>query len=233
MTTTAFSLKSGLKALGATFDKERVSGLILHRVPKWVQGEELMSVFLPNLCIIGDSREQNKWVESACAYYGIKFRWVTASDEGCLKEGDYTFEVELDGFKRNYGGVVAYERKGSCNELWNNLTADRERIRREFNRFVEKGYAKVVMLLEFGDKLTDLIDMRFSYRGHDGRIVEKNTRNVLYSAIQSWRQPNNKNFTVIQANKREDLFWQWVQDMYYYFRNEINNEVRNLYAERN
>ena len=112
--------------------------------------------------------------------------------------------------------------------MWNNLTTDRERICREFNRFRDKKYDKVVLLLEFGEKLTDLIDMRFSFRAHDGRIVEKNTKNVLYSALQSWRQPNSKNFTIIQSNTHKSLFWQWIEDIYYYFRNDVNNRAKEI-----
>lgn len=226
MTTSTFSLRRGLKILGAAFDNGRK--IRYERIPEWVQGEELLMTFLPYVCIIGDSREQNKWVEKACEYYGIGFRWVSASDEGCLKEGDYTFEYTAGDVRLDYTGKVAYERKGSCNELWNNLTADRERICREFNRFRDKKYDKVVLLLEFGEKLTDLIDMRFSFRAHDGRIVEKNTRNVLYSALQSWRQPNSKNFTIIQSNTHESLFWQWIEDIYYYFRNDVNNRAKEI-----
>lgn len=226
MTTNTFSLRRGLKVLGATFVNGRK--LRYEKIPEWVQGEELLMTFLPYVEIIGDSREQNKWVEKACEYYGIAFRWVSANDIGCLKEGDYTFAYKAGDFERNYTGIVAYERKGSCNELWNNLTADRDRICREFNRFREKNYEKVVLLLEFGEKLTDLIDMHFSFRAHDGHIVEKSTRNVLYSAIQAWRQPNGKNFTIIQSNSHQDLFWQWMQDIYYYFRNDINNRAKEI-----
>ena len=45
-------------------------------IPKWVRGADFLNIFLPHLKIIGDSREQDKWVEKACAYYGIAFEWV-------------------------------------------------------------------------------------------------------------------------------------------------------------
>ena len=66
MTTSTFSLRRGLKILGAAFDNGRK--IRYERIPEWVQGEELLMTFLPYVCIIGDSREQNKWVEKACEY---------------------------------------------------------------------------------------------------------------------------------------------------------------------
>ena len=31
-------------------------------IPSWVQGEDFLKLFLPYLKIIGDSREQDKWI---------------------------------------------------------------------------------------------------------------------------------------------------------------------------
>lgn len=204
-------------------------------IPKWVRGSDFLNIFLPHLKIIGDSREQDKWVEKACAYYGIAFEWAkkdTKSGTENLKEGDYSFKIEFANRIFDYVGVVAYERKGSISEFYgnctgqnkNNGTSDRERITRELNRFVEKQYKKVVLMLQFGEKLTDLIDMDFSYRGADGEIVNKNTYYTVYSAIMSWKQPNNKDFDIIQSNSRQRLFWLFLQDCYYYFRNDIREE---------
>ena len=45
-------------------------------IPNWVQSNDFLKLFLPYLKIIGDSREQDKWVEEACKYYGIAFEWA-------------------------------------------------------------------------------------------------------------------------------------------------------------
>ena len=204
-------------------------------IPNWVQGVDFLVQFLPYLRVIGDSREQDKWVETACKYYGISFEWAIKDEKAKtenLKEGDYTFEVVFNNKTYNYVGQVAYERKGSISEFFNNCTgynkttkrSDRDRIKREFTRFQDKQYKKVVLMLEFGEKLTDLIDLKFQYRGEGGKLQTKNTFHTLFSSVMSWRQPNNKDFDVIQSNSHERLFWLFLLDCYYYFRNEIRQE---------
>ena len=200
-------------------------------IPNWVQGEDFLKLFLPYLKIIGDSREQDKWVQNACEYYGIDFEWAKkdkkANTEN-LKEGDYTFKVIFGEKEFDFVGKVAYERKGSIAEFYGNCTgkgsSDRERIKREFDRFAEKNYDKVVLMLEFGEKLTDLIGLQFEFRGEKGVLQVKNTFHTIYSAVMSWKQPNNKNFDIIQSNSHKKLFWLFLQDCYYYFRNELRQE---------
>lgn len=213
-------------------------------IPSWVQGEDFLKRFLPYLKIVGDSREQDKWIEQACKGYGISFEWAKKDKQDKtenLKEGDYTFQVIFGNKTYSYIGEVAYERKGRVSEFFNNCTgynkknqtSDRERIKREFNRFAEKGYRKVVLMLEFGETLTDLIDMKFEFP-NKGRIETKNTYYTMYSAVMSWKQPNNKNFDIIQSFSRKRLFWLFLQDCYYYFRNELRNECleKNLIEEK-
>lgn len=204
-------------------------------IPNWVKGNDFLKLFLPYLKIIGDSREQDKWIEDACRYYGIAFEWAKKDKKAKtenLKEGDYTFKVIFKEREFDYVGKVAYERKGSIAEFYGNCTgqkkttgaSDRDRIQREFDRFNEKNYDKVVLMLEFGEQLTDLIGLNFEFRGEKGRLQVKNTYYTIYSAVMSWKQPNNKNFDVIQSNSHKKLFWLFVQDCYYYFRNEIRRE---------
>lgn len=213
-------------------------------IPSWVQGKDFFKHFLPYLKIIGDSREQDRWIEQGCKGYGIAFEWAKKDKKDKtenLKEGDYTFEVLFDNKQYSYVGEVAYERKGRVSEFFGNCTgynkqtqsSDRDRIKREFNRFNDKGYKKVVLMLEFGEKLTDLIDMRFEYPVK-GKLEVKNTFYTMYSAVMSWKQPNNKHFEVIQSGSRKRLFWLFLQDCYYYFRNEIRNECieKNLIEEK-
>lgn len=216
-------------------DKQLNTDIHYDLIPNWVQGNDFLTLFLPYLKIIGDSREQDKWIESACNYYGIAFEWAKkdkkANTEN-LKEGDYTFKVIFGEREFDYIGKVAYERKGSIAEFYNNCTgyqkakgtSDRERIKREFDRFTEKNYDKVVLMLEFGEKITDLIGLNFEFRGEKGKLQVKNTYHTIYSAVMSWKQPNNKDFDIIQSNSHNKLFWLFLQDCYYYFRNEIRKE---------
>lgn len=196
-------------------------------IPDWVQGTDFLQLFLPYLKIIGDSREQDKWIEEACHYYQIAFEWAKKDKkEGTenLKEGDYSFQMLFGNREFDFVGKVAYERKGSVSEFYGNCTADRDRIKREFDRFATKRYNKVVLMLEFGEKLTDLIGLKFDFRGTHGQMVTKDVHHTLYATVMSWKQPNNKNFDVIQSNSHKQLFWLFLQDCYYYFKNEIRQE---------
>lgn len=229
-----FSYEVGINQL--KLGKEtKLNNICYNLVPSWVKGEDFLTLFLPYLEIVGDSREQDKWIESACKYYGISFVWAKKDKKEStenLKEGDYTFRVKFGNKTFDYTGRVAYERKGSIAEFYNNCTgydkvkktSDRDRIKREFNRFEEKEYEKVVLMLEFGEKLTDLIGLEFAYRGKGGVLERKNTFYTLYSAVMSWKQPNNKHFEIIQSANHIRLFWLFLQDCYYYFRNEIRKE---------
>lgn len=233
-----FNLQKSLKILG--YNK----GLILNenlntdKIPSWVKGNDFFGLFLPHLIIIGDSREQDNWIEKACAYYGIKYKRAEKDKHAHLenlKEGDYSFGLIFGEEIINYVGKVAYERKGSVSELYNNCTgynketqrSDRERIKKEFDRFNTKQYRKVVLMLEFGEKILDLIDMTFSYYAKNGELQIKSVGNTIYSTIMSWSQPNNKNFDIIQSNSHVTLFWIMLQDMFYFWRNDIKNLIQN------
>lgn len=230
-----FDYEVGINQLKLGKDKKLNTEIRYDLIPSWVQGSDFLKLFLPYLKVIGDSREQDKWIESACNYYGIAFEWAKkdkkANTEN-LKEGDYTFKVIFGEREFDYVGKVAYERKGSIAEFYGNCTgqkkskgtSDRDRIKREFSRFSEKNYNKVVLMLEFGEKLTDLINLKFEFRGEKGKLQVKNTYHTIYSAVMSWKQPNNKDFDVIQSNSHNKLFWLFIQDCYYYFRNEIRQE---------
>lgn len=203
-------------------------------IPQWVGGGDFVNLYLPYLCVIGDSREQDRWIESACKMYGIAYKEAVKTKDGNenLKEGDYTFEVVFENKTYSYIGKVAYERKGSISEFYNNCTgynkekgtSDRDRIKAEFDRFNKKGYDKVVLMLQFGECLTDLIGLTFEYRGAGGELISKSTNRTLFSSVMSWRQPNNKNFDILQSDNRKKLFWLFLQDTYYYFRNELKKE---------
>ena len=208
------------------------------KIPRWANTEDFVKLFLPYLQIVGDSREQDNWIEKACDYYGISFvKAQKGKQSENLKEGDYTFRVIFGNRTFDYVGIVAFVRKGSICELYNNCIGkdgkERERIQRELNRFIDKHYRKVVLLLEFGENLTDLIGITFQFRSKGGRIETKDVKNVVYSAIMSWRQPNNKNFDVLQSHNRIKLFWLFLQDCYYFFRGEIRKEcqLQNLIEE--
>ena len=87
--------------------------------------------FLKNVTIICDTREQkNSHILSRLDEMGIAYKHES------LDFGDYSFVVAekvKDGTKtRNFTQSCLIERKANVNELYGNLTIDRERIEKEF-----------------------------------------------------------------------------------------------------
>ena len=225
------AIKTLLKRLGVK--KQAIEGGNKNAsCPVEYYGEEFIECFLNHLTIVGDSREQNDWIEKACEYYHINFEKAVKDKKAGtenLKEGDYTYRVDFDDVVFDYRGVVAYERKGSLSEIYNNLkNGDRDRIEREFERFIDKGYKKVVMVLEFGENLDDLLYGKFEFIDHYGEHQEKNANKLVYSSLMSWKQPNRYGFEIYQSTNHLRIFWWIITDMFYYFRNEVKNKAKEL-----
>ena len=221
--------KSQLKKAGLS-KQDIEQGISQTTCPEEYETEDFVECFLNHLRIIGDSREQNDWIEKACAYYHIAFEKAIKDKKAGtenLKEGDYTYQVQFGEKVFDYRGVVAYERKGSLSEIYNNLkSGDRERIEREFERFKDKGYKKVVMLLEYGKNASDLLNGRFNFVDHNGFYQERNVHKLVFTSLMAWKQPNAFNFELYQNEHHLQTFWWMITDMYYYFRNEIRNEIK-------
>lgn len=206
----------------------------------WVRGKDFTTLFLPFLKLKIDSREQDDWVEMLCDYFHIA-KEIAVKDKKAktenLKEGDITFIVQFGDKVYDYTNVVAYERKGSASEFCNNVMNDRERLEREFERQLDKGYRKFVLMLEIGDCLADLINYKFGFYNTDGKFEEKSCGQTVFATVSSWAQPNKYAFDVIQVdtqNKtklqqafaRVKLFWLMLYDMYYFFKQEIRLEAQ-------
>lgn len=217
------------------------------RIPKWVQGKDLINSFLPYLCVCYDSREQNLWVADACSYYGIKtirMKKDKKQETENLKEGDLTFRVEFGNKTYDYAGVVSYERKSKPTEIYANITQKRETFEKEIFRQKDKNYKKFVILMEMGNCLLDLINYKYSYYKHTGEYVRGDFGNTVFNTIMSWR--NRYKVEVLQVDTqnmrkgqrfeaRTKLFWLMIIDMFFFFRQELRMECidKNLIEEIN
>lgn len=211
----------------------------------WVKGRDFLNLFLPYLKIKIDSREQDDWVEKVAKYFNIQTE-IAVKDKKAktenLKEGDITFCVQYGDKCYDYTNVVAYERKGSASEFCNNVMNERDRLEREFERQLSKGYRKFVLMLEIGNKLDDLIDYKFYFYNRNGELEERSCGQTVFATVSSWTQPNKYSFQVIQCDTqrktkheqslaRMKLFWLMLYDMYYFFRQEIRLEAQALIDE--
>lgn len=222
-----FNYSTAINQLGLDKTQPINTNIRYDKIPTFVQGSDFLHLFLPFLTIYGDSREQDNWLFNYLNAYGIKtIRCVKNKKEKTenLKEGDYTFAVTFGDKIYDYTGVCTYERKGSVSEFYGNAQKGRKRVKKEFDRCNVKGYDKIVLMLQFGDKLTDLINLKFQYYSKNGKPVVIDTGYTLYSTVLSWCQPNNNDFRIIQSNDKNTLMWLMLQDMYYYFRQEIRLE---------
>ena len=109
-----FSYEVAVNQLKLGKEKKLNENIRYDLIPNWVQGNDFLKLFLPYLKVIGDSREQDKWIESACQYYGIAFEWAKKDKKAKtenLKEGDYTFKVIFGESEFDFVGVVAKKGK--------------------------------------------------------------------------------------------------------------------------
>lgn len=208
----------------------------------WASTNDFVKLFLPFLKIKIDSREQDKWFENACAYFGITTELAKKDKKKHtenLKEGDITFCVCYGNKTYDYTNIVAYERKGSANEFLNNVIWHRERLEREFERKVAKSYKKFVLVLETGFNLLDMVNYKFYFYNKDGTLEEKSCKDAVFSTLLSWIQPNKYAFDIIQYDTqkrsktqkmyaRNTLFWLILCDMFYFFRQEIRKEAEQI-----
>lgn len=228
------TLNKALIGIGLSKPKRvSLNNFLKLKLPSFCNTKDFKDLFLPHLIIIGDSREKDNWIERKCEEVGIYFlkaKKDTKSGKENLKEGDYTFMLI---FNSNIFGIfnyinrVAYERKATAGELYNNCQSEREAFENEFDRFVDKKYEKRVLLLEFGKSLIDLYNFKHEFVTNKGKKSISVGKTIL-STIMSWKQPNNKHFEIIQNNDRNLLFWQMLYDMFYFWR----NEVKNLYIKK-
>ena len=71
-----FDYEVAINQLKLGKDKKLNTDIQYDLIPNWVSSQDFLQLFLPYLKIIGDSREQDKWIEEACNYYGIAFEWA-------------------------------------------------------------------------------------------------------------------------------------------------------------
>lgn len=218
------------------FDKKTiVNNLNYDKFPSWAQGKDFLELFLPYVTIFIDSREQDPYIQKACEFYGIKYI-VAKKDKSTggenLKEGDISFKVSFGQSEMDYRGICVWERKGSANEWYDNIMGDRDRLNREMQRQIDKGYKKFVLMLEIGDCLLDLIDYKFYYYDRNGERVNRTLGMHAFSTVNSWRQSNRFDLEILQVDTqkgtkdekfkaRAKLFFLMLYDMFYFFRNEI------------
>ena len=164
--------------------------------------------FVKKIKILIDSREQkNDHITAALSQLGIMFETQK------LDYGDYSFTAEGKDFSHS----CVIERKGKIDELYGNVTTDRERIEKELDT-INRNAVQCTLLLEGCKGWDHLKTFEISADGaqRQGRKV-RNIGATVYSTLQSWRCGNRYRFYVEFVWEREKsalkilelFFWYW------------------------
>lgn len=164
--------------------------------------------FVKKIKILIDSREQrNEHITAALSQLGIMYETQK------LDYGDYSFTAEGKDFSHS----CVIERKGKIDELYGNVTTDRERIEKELDT-INRNAVQCTLLLEGCKGWDHLKAFEISADGaqRQGRKV-RNIGATVYSTLQSWRCGNRYRFDVEFVWEREKsalkilelFFWYW------------------------
>lgn len=166
--------------------------------------------FMKKVTVLVDTREQkNDHITSELKKYGIMF------ESRKLDYGDYSFIIDGRDFSRS----CVVERKANINELYGNVTNDRERIEKELDT-ISKNAVQCTLILEGCKGWEHLKEFELSKDG-----AEKQKRKVLnigatvYTTLQAWRQGNRYSFDVEFLPDEQKTAGKMLELFYWYYHN--------------
>ncbi len=142
--------------------------------------------FMKKVNIIIDTREQkNEHIVTALDKMGIMH------ESRKLDYGDYSFQI--DG--KDFSGICVVERKANVNEIYCNVSADRERIEKELDT-ASKNANQLTFLIENVQDWNDLklFTLSGNDMGNDRKV--KNIGETCYGTLQAWKCGNRYDFSV-------------------------------------
>jgi hypothetical protein len=166
--------------------------------------------FLKKVTILIDSREQvNEHITAAFSQLGIMF------ETRKLDYGDYSFTAEGKDFSHS----CVIERKAKIDELYGNVTNDRERIEKELDT-ISRNAVQCTLILENCKDWDYLKEFQISEAGAEtqGRKV-RNIGATVYSALQAWRCGNRYRFDVEFVMERKNTALKMLELFYYFWHN--------------
>lgn len=166
--------------------------------------------FKKKVTIIIDTREQkNEHITSVLNEHNIMF------ESQKLDYGDYSFKIDGKDFSRS----CVIERKANVNEVYGNISADRDRIEKELDT-ISKNANQCTFLIE---NCSDWESLKaFELTANDMRNNNRKVKNIgatCHSTLQSWRCGNRYNFTVefVQDNTKSAL--KMLEIFFWYYHN--------------
>ena len=162
------------------------------------------------MCIICDSREQkNEHIISQLDKLGVNN--ITQK----LAYGDYSFKIGDYDFSLLY----TVERKANIDELWKNVTTDRERFEAEIHKMSVISHAATLIIENCKDREYlrgyCLSDKQMAAQNRKVREVGK----IIDSTLQSWQAPNRYGLSIHYADVPSQTAPLLLSLFYYYYKN--------------
>lgn len=164
--------------------------------------------FMKRITVLIDTREQqNTHIVKALDAWGVMH------ESRKLDFADYSFSVDGKDFSRS----CVVERKANVDEIYGNITGDRERIEKELDT-ISRNARQCVLMLENCGSWDEL--KAFTIPPDEAERTGRKVLNIgatCYTTLQSWRCGNRYSFTMefvpdakmSAARLLEVFFWYW------------------------
>lgn len=178
--------------------------------------------FMKKVTILIDTREQkNEHITGVLKALGVMV------ESRKLDYGDYSFTAEGKDFSHS----CVIERKAKIDELYGNVTNDRERIEKELDT-ISRNAVQCTLLLEGCKGWEHLKEFQLSEVGAEkqGRKV-RNIGATVYGTLQSWRCGNRYRFDVefMPDEKKSALK---MLELFYYFWHNYKQQTAPRHSSR-
>lgn len=165
--------------------------------------------FMKKVNIIIDTREQkNAHIVAVLDEIGIMH------ESKKLDYGDYSFQI--DG--KDFSGICVVERKANVNEIYGNVSSDRERIEKELNT-ASKNANQLTFLIENVQDWNALKSFSLPEKDMDKGRKVKNIGETCYSTLQAWKCGNRYDFNVEFVPDITKTAVKIVEIFYWYYHN--------------
>ena len=166
--------------------------------------------FIKNVVIISDSREQkNNHILQAFDDMGIRH------EVRKLHFGDYSFICENNDFTLS----CIVERKANLNEVWQNVTTDRERFEKEISgiHILTGGAVLLIENCKSRDFLRGYQVPQWEMNAYNRKI--KNIGQFIDSTLRAWESSNRYRLQVHCLDGMDNTATEILNVFYYFYRN--------------
>ena len=165
--------------------------------------------FMKKVNIIIDTREQkNAHIVTSLDEMGIMH------ESKKLDYGDYSFKVG----EKDFSGICVVERKANVNEIYGNVSSDRERIEKELDT-AAKNANQLTFLIENVQDWNALKSFTLSDKDMSNGRKVKNIGETCYSTLQAWKCGNRYDFNVEFVPDITKTAVKIVEIFYWYYHN--------------